>query len=774
MTRYYSAFAGPSREIRRRRVSSSERSLIPDELSSFTAMDTIPEIFSDFAEQCKTKDFILALNPLISVESERISMFFIHDSVITSRIVISSSFTVSAFSYNTKVSIRDLLDFRCKLAKWSQLEAIISRTKVSPVDLKTEIRHHAQILKSHASVTPDSCFDNKTEFLIDQLELVGVPHKGRSYSSSQILSAARIYFSSRVGYKHCRDLLRLPHPKTIQRHLGGLSTPDSLESCQLLVSTAIESITRKYFAIVFDEVHVKPSIRYRGSHMIGRSFDVPDEPARSILAIMVKPLADGKSFVVRLIPIHSLKPEFLFQQLEIVIRLLVESGGHVSALVSDNHMTNRRCYKMFQGQNECSWHGHSPSMACSFLLLQDTVHLFKSFRNNWITEGKQQLKLTPPGKQQPIVGKWSDICAIEAEERYLPIRTTNLDFSSCHPSPISRQKVKLALNVFNEKTIAALQMRAKQDTAEIVDIVLKLWKYTNIKNPNLHIRLADEDRRPFTSPNDERLSFLQSLAHSIVEMRGGRGSSRIQSLTSETRQAMFSTLMGIVELIRNLLSCGFEYVLTAKFQSDDLEGEFGVYRQLSGGSYFVGVEEILSSANLRTRQLLSELNEVDVLTHTRRSCCVSPITDEDLGLIDQAVEGIVLSRTEQSALYFICGYVSMKANLPSASPISSSLSSHAEFTALVSRGFLTFPSEELFYLSCLLYSVFRTVKPTCCNRFIDLCEIVYDSFFDSTFENPAQIFRRFGNCFFKGLCRQETESVASNFSDFRKRAKFSR
>ena len=182
-------------------------------------------------------------------------------------------------------------------------------------------------------------------------------------------------------------------------------------------------------------------------------------------------------------------------------------------------------------------------MACSFLLLQDTVHLFKSFRNNWITEGKQQLKLKPPGKQQPILGKWSDICAIEAEERELPIRTTNLDFASCHPTPISRQKVKLALNVFNEKTIAALRMRGKQETAEIVDIVLRMWKYSNIKNPYLHIRLNDEDRRPFTSPNDERLSFLQSLAHSIVDMRGGRGSSRIQSLTAETRQAMFSTLI---------------------------------------------------------------------------------------------------------------------------------------------------------------------------------------------------------------------------------------
>lgn len=66
--------------------------------------------------------------------------------------------------------------------------------------------------------------------------------------------------------------------------------------------------------------------------------------------------------------------------------------------------------------------------------------------------------------------------------------------------------------------------------------------------------------------------------------------------------------MGTAALIKKLLASEFKYVLTAKFQSDDLEGEFGVYRQLSGVTYFVGVEQIMTnSANIRGKKLLVEL-----------------------------------------------------------------------------------------------------------------------------------------------------------------------
>lgn len=107
--------------------------------------------------------------------------------------------------------------------------------------------------------------------------------------------------------------------------------------------------------------------------------------------------------------------------------------------------------------------------------------------------------------------------------RSVLIRTTQLDYSSCHPTPISRLKVNLDLNVFNEKTVAAIKMINKQETAEIVEVVLRMWKLTNIKNLYLHIRLADDDRRPFQLQTIRDRPFFNRWRIQYFEFQGEFG-----------------------------------------------------------------------------------------------------------------------------------------------------------------------------------------------------------------------------------------------------------
>lgn len=750
-------------------MSSSQRNVFPDELSSFMERDTIPTSMDEFIEKCKSTCLITDHKPVMYCDVDNFFISFIHESVVYARVIVHPNFSVSCFSYNTKVNVRDLLGYQCKLEKWSQLEAIISRTKSSPVNLTTELAHHSKLLRYHAD--NNSEITDKIDFLLNQLEIQGNPSRGKSYTTHQVLLAARLYFASRVGFKHSRKFIALPHPSTIKRYLGGFASGDTLEFAQNLIEHTIETVKLKHFSVVVDEIHVKPSVRYRGAHVIGKSVDVPNEAAKTVLAVMVKPLADGKSFVARLIPVFNLKPEFLYEQIELVIGLILAAGGHVDAIVADNHMTNRRCFAMFQQDTEYPWIGYSKAADSSLFLLYDTVHLMKSFRNNWITEGRQQLLLSVPGLNEPVLGQWEHVCAIEREERDSPIRCTTLDFVSCHPSPIARQKMKLFLNVFNEKTVAALKIHHKDDTATIINVIVKLWKILNVKNPSLHIRLADDDRRPFSSESDSRLDFLQEMALMFKNLPAGRGPSRKQSLTLETRNALYTTLMGTAALIKKLLASDFKYVLTAKFQSDDLEGEFGVYRQLSGGTYFVGVEQILNSANIRAKRLLTDLEKVDASHHIKRSCCTALVTSEELDFIDQAVENPEkLSDNEATALYYICGYITMKEKLASGDMHTDT---HSEFTTLVSRGYLQYPSEHLFYLGKVLYNVFLLLNPECCKRFCTFCEIVYDYFFDDVYENPSRIFMRFGNCFLKGFCKKESGYFDVKFNpDQRKRAKF--
>ena len=89
--------------------------------------------------------------------------------------------------------------------------------------------------------------------------------------------------------------------------------------------------------VLFDEVHIFPSLRYRESHIVGYSDDEPHKLARTILVLMVRPLMGGCAFIARLIPTFSLKPENLYEQLTRLISIIHPSGGFVVALMCDNH-----------------------------------------------------------------------------------------------------------------------------------------------------------------------------------------------------------------------------------------------------------------------------------------------------------------------------------------------------------------------------------------------------------------------------------------------------
>ena len=156
-------------------------------------------------------------------------------------------------------------------------------------------------------------------------------------------------------------------------------------------------------------------------------------------------------------------------------------------------------------------------------------------------------------------------------------RERNLSYRSIHPSAIERQKVSLMCDVLNEKTVAALRMDGCSDTAKFLEICLRLWNIFNIKRTDTHIRLNDPNRMPFSNAADGRLVFMTDVAEGLSMMQGGRSFSRNKSLTTETKEAFMKTIHGMVYLIRKMLLEDHQYVLPGVFQTDRLEGEFGIH-----------------------------------------------------------------------------------------------------------------------------------------------------------------------------------------------------
>ena len=71
-------------------------------------------------------------------------------------------------------------------------------------------------------------------------------------------------------------------------------------------------------------------------------------------------------------------------------------------------------------------------------------------------------------------------------------------------------------------------------------------------------------------------------------------------LTVQTKSALVNTntLRAKADVIDELLNDVYEFVMTARFQSDPIDRRFSQYRQMSGGRFLVSLREVLNSERM--------------------------------------------------------------------------------------------------------------------------------------------------------------------------------
>ena len=214
------------------------------------------------------------------------------------------------------------------------------------------------------------------------------------------------------------------------------------------------------------------------------------------------------AFIARLLPIFSLKSDFLMEQLMLLLEIIHDAGGFVFLAMTDNLSVNQKMFKLLKGK----YHQHSLSVITHPLnnillkylsLFYDPTHMLKNIRNNWTTEKTQTLEFTDPDSGKIVFAKWSDLKQIYNEEVSKPIKRTKLDYQPLYPNNFEKQKVSLVLNVFNEKTAAALKQSKFNDTALFIEKIMRMWHILNVKSPCEGRNLEDPGRYPINSPDDE-------------------------------------------------------------------------------------------------------------------------------------------------------------------------------------------------------------------------------------------------------------------------------
>ena len=135
-----------------------------------------------------------------------------------------------------------------------------------------------------------------------------------------------------------------------------------------------------------DEIHVMSDISYKGCKIYSSSLN-PDDPTKTVFAIMVTSLYKKWSCIVRLLPCASLTAEKIFDIIKSCIRDVEDCGLLIEIISTDNFPLNVKIFKLFFPSGKLETRVPRPCDRNRGLFVTfDFVHILKTIRNNWLNQ----------------------------------------------------------------------------------------------------------------------------------------------------------------------------------------------------------------------------------------------------------------------------------------------------------------------------------------------------------------------------------------------------
>ena len=149
----------------------------------------------------------------------------------------------------------------------------------------------------------------------------------------------------------------------------------------------------------------------------------------------------------------------------------------------------------------------------------------------------------------------------------------------------------------------------KKDAAEFLHLINEWWTISNAKvKSNSRYSLGNA-----AVADDGKSHFVRELADWIHKW-GELKIPRCEKFTptAQTSNALQRTLRCHASLIDDLHSEGYDFVLTARFQSDPLEARYGQYKLMSGGRFLVSAKDLMNSEKkFKIKSLEREVIPID-------------------------------------------------------------------------------------------------------------------------------------------------------------------
>lgn len=458
---------------------------------------------------------------------------------------------------------------------------------------------------------PDA--DLRIMFIIEQIKHAATLKNLRRYSGNTLIFAASMFVHSSAVYHmlYNTNYLCIPHPRNIKKLISKFSLFDQD------IKGSVEYLkTKKQFLkkdellvnLQLDEIYISPQLNFKGGNLYGSSKTDPSKIAKTAQVFMISSILSKYKDVVSIVPVNNLTAEQLKSMILNVMKEVEDIGFQIISLISDNNAINRKAFELFQ-PNKILLPSvpHPIDNSRTLFFIFDPVHIIKCVRNNWICKKGDNCVIKFPNIDNfdvTLEAQFQHLRLVyQLEEKSLLKFGHMLSYKALYPSSIQKQNVSLALQIFNEKTIAGLKCVAlkkpetfvdPEGTLHFLNIFCRWWKIINVHSAFEGKRFNDPHREPMRETSLDNINFLQNMLRWLKNWRVMIPVSA--SLSAQTCQSLITTLDSFLSLIPYMFSVyKIDYLLLGKFQNDDLEARFGCYRQMSGANYYISYVQVLES-----------------------------------------------------------------------------------------------------------------------------------------------------------------------------------
>ena len=282
-------------------------------------------------------------------------------------------------------------------------------------------------------------------------------------------------------------------------------------------------------------------------------------------------------------------------------------------------------------------------------------------------------------------------------------------------------------------------------TADFIELILRWWNIVNVKTPHKGWAKRLEDSYPITKTNFKNLFFLEKFSswleswESLNVPHCSDNKTRYGKLTLETFTALKHTCKTLVTCSYYLLNeMDYNYILLAKFQTDQLEKRFGLYRSTSGCNYNVSVTQILESEKkIKVMNLLKVRGDKSSNFVIKYLRCTDNVPDEleDCSRFNSVFNSVSLAdihENDVNILIYISGYVafstskkidcnSCRCRIYSDRTLECDIPQNlSQYLELLDRGGLKWPTTFMFNLCASTYLIFQKNLQSLREHFLEM------------------------------------------------------